>query len=254
MDGWRVSGHHDRHSMTPTARLLIIDDDRELAGMLAEFLRLDGFEVRALHEAPAEEGWAPLREETDLLILDVMLPGRSGFDVLRDWRAADGGPPMPVLMLTARGEAVDRILGLELGADDYLSKPFDPRELAARVRAILRRASSAREARRGDTVLTCGPLRIDLPRRRADVAGLALELTAAEMRVLAKLAQTPGELVERSVLTEYALGRPLTAYDRSVDTHISNVRRKLAGIPAAAAIELRSVRGAGYELLLQDPA
>jgi two-component system response regulator CpxR len=244
-------------------RILIVDDDRELAGMLAEFLGNEGFDVEVAHEAEAAPLAGRAEHPPDLLVLDVMLPGRSGFEVLRELRTEPSR--LPVLMLTARGEAIDRILGLELGADDYLAKPFDPRELAARVRAILRRAATgaAAGAQNGETAaeaataaereLRVGRLLIDLPRRRAEVAGVALELTGAELRVLTSLAREPGSLVSRGDLTEYALGRKLTLYDRSIDTHVSNLRRKLER-QGASGIEIRAVRGSGYELIVVDPS
>ncbi|MCU0761172.1 MAG: response regulator transcription factor [Steroidobacteraceae bacterium] len=224
--------------------------------MLAEFLDREGFEVQLAHEAPA----APLElpggdAAPDLVVLDVMLPGRSGFDLLRELRARE--PRLPILMLTARGDAVDRILGLELGADDYLSKPFDPRELAARVRAVLRRASAPPAGHADDAAvpaeLRAGPLHLDLARRRAACGGVALELTGAEFRVLARLTRDSGRLVGRAELTEHALGRKLTLYDRSVDTHVSNLRRKLERT-GVRGIEIRAVRGAGYELLAEPSA
>jgi DNA-binding response OmpR family regulator len=254
------------------SRILIIDDDRELAAMLAEFLDLEGFDVVVAFEAPEPPLELPPGPPPDLVVLDVMLPGRSGFELLRELRAREAR--LPILMLTARGDAVDRILGLELGADDYLSKPFDPRELAARIRAVLRRASTPAQAADEDedaaTELRAGPLLLDLARRRADLGGEALELTAAEFRVLARLVRDAGRLVSRAELTEDALGRKLTLYDRAIDTHVSNLRRKLeraaaarpatpreagapAGAGAAPGIEIRSVRGAGYELLTGAP-
>jgi DNA-binding response OmpR family regulator len=178
-----------------------------------------------------------------------MLPQHSGFEVLRRLRA--NHPRLPVLMLTARGDAVDRVLGLELGADDYLTKPFDPRELAARIRAILRRARPATEPSI-DTEpepMAVGPLRID-PRRRCIGAGdRSCDLTGAEMRILLQLARHRGQLVTRAALTEEALGRRLTLYDRSIDTHVSNLRRKLIAC-GVATVEIRALRGAGYELVL----
>ena len=187
-----------------------------------------------------------------------MLPGRSGFEVLRDWRAR--AAKVPVVMLTARGDAVDRILGLELGADDYLSKPFDPRELAARIRAVLRRASQPAMAQEGETSadgthaeLRAGELLLDLPRRRVECNGQPMEVTGAEFRVLLRLVRDAGRLVSRAELTEDALGRKLALYDRAIDTHVSNLRRKLerTGNPG---LEIRAVRGAGYELLADPPA
>jgi two-component system response regulator CpxR len=231
----------------PAPRLLMLDDDRELAAMTGEFLGLEGFALRVAHTP--DEAVESLESDTpDLLILDVMLPQRSGFEVLRRLRQTH--PRLPVLMLTARGDAIDRVLGLELGADDYLTKPFDPRELAARVRAILRRArpdsdnGSAPEAQ----PLAIGSLHIDATRRRIHAGGGAADLTGAELRVLQRLARDAGRVVSRATLTEAALGRKLAPYDRSIDTHVSNLRRKLADC-GAADVEIRALRGAGYELV-----
>ncbi len=217
--------------------------------MLQEFLASEGFEVESA--ADAAQGLAAISERpADLLVLDVMLPGASGFDLLRSLRQSHAR--LPVLMLTARGEAVDRILGLELGADDYLAKPFDPRELAARLRAIHRRAQSTTHETT-QAVLELGKLKIDERRRRATWADAALDLTAAELRIITLLAKAAAQPIERAELTEQALGRKLTLYDRSIDTHISNLRRKLAQA-GASGIEIRSVRGTGYELLLVEPS
>lgn len=215
--------------------------------MLQEFLASEGFEVACA--ADAATGIAAIGERpTDLLVLDVMLPGASGFDLLRSLRQSHAR--LPVLMLTARGEAVDRILGLELGADDYLAKPFDPRELAARLRAIHRRAQGATHDVT-PTLLELSKLKIDERRRRATWADAALDLTAAELRILTLLGKAAGQPIERAELTEQALGRKLTLYDRSIDTHVSNLRRKLAQA-GASGIEIRSVRGTGYELLVVE--
>jgi two-component system response regulator CpxR len=239
--------------------ILIIDDDRELAVMLGEFLAAEGFAVSAVDDA-ASAVTALAGHGADLVILDVMLPGRNGLDLLRELRSRH--PRLPVMMLTARGEPVDRILGLELGADDYLPKPFDPRELAARARAVLRRAvvqssdtpagstTGASDGASGvaaapDPVL--GPLLLDLRRRRATLRGSPLELTGAEWRVLLALAQSADGPVERSALTQQALGRRLALYDRAIDTHVSNLRRKIAR--GGGGVEIRSVRGTGYELV-----
>jgi len=229
------------------ARVLIIDDDRDLAAMLGEFLQREGYAVEAHHGADA--GVAALRAaEPDLLILDVMLPERSGLDVLRELRLASSR--LPVMMLTARGDPIDRILGLELGADDYLAKPFDPRELLARIRAILRRATatptSTDASHAGE--LRVGDLYLDLRRRRALLGETTLELTGAEFRVLLGLAQSHGTPVDRADLTEQALGRKLTLYDRSIDTHVSNLRRKFERA-GSTSLQIRAVRGTGYELI-----
>jgi DNA-binding response OmpR family regulator len=238
--------------------------------MLAEFLDREGFDVVVAFEAPATPLELPPGAPPDLVVLDVMLPGRSGFELLRELRSREAR--LPILMLTARGDAVDRILGLELGADDYLSKPFDPRELAARIRAVLRRATAPAAAGAGGpdaavTELRDGALLLDLSRRRAEFAGQPVELTGAEFRVLSRLVRDAGRLVGRAELTEEALGRKLTLYDRAIDTHVSNLRRKLERAVAVVqgdtsgpapggdpgTLEIRSVRGAGYELLTEVP-
>ena len=229
----------------PLPRILLVDDDRELTAMLSEYLGREGFEVAVAHDGT--EALSRLTEPAaahaaELVVLDVMLPGRNGLDVLRALRAREIAPP--VLMLTARGDDVDRIVGLELGADDYLAKPFNPRELVARMRAILRRVT---ERAAPYEPLTLGPLRLDPARHRASVRGAAVELTGAEFRVLEVLIRAAGRVVSREQLTEQALGRRLELYDRSIDTHVSNLRRKLALGPAAE-LEIRGIRGAGYLL------
>ena len=241
--------------------ILIVDDDRELSGMLGEYLAREGFGVASAHDAETATSALAAREP-DLVILDVMLPGRSGLDLLRELRAAR--PRLPVLMLTARGDPVDRIIGLELGADDYLPKPFDPRELAARARPILRRAPSHATATASggagdptaapanDAPLRCGPLQLDLRRRRAALGETTLELTGDEWRVLVCLVQAGDGPVERGALTQQALGRRLALYDRAIDTHVSNLRRKLTA--AGGGVQIRAVRGSGYELIEDDPA
>jgi DNA-binding response OmpR family regulator len=230
----------------PTARVLLVDDDAELTQMLAEYLGREGFDVEIESDGGrAHDRAAQLR--ADLVVLDVMLPGRNGLDVLRALRARD--QPPPVLMLTARGDDVDRIVGLELGADDYLPKPFNPRELVARMRAVLRRASD-----RGgtDEPVDVGPVHLDAARHRASVRGRPVELTGAEFRVLEVLLRAAGRVVSREQLTEQALGRKLELYDRAIDTHVSNLRRKLALAPPDEP-EIRGIRGAGYMLTLPGP-
>jgi len=231
-----------------SAEILIVDDDRDFASMLAEFLGNEGFQVVTATEGGGALGLMAERP-FDLVILDVMLPGSSGFDVLRQLRQRK--PRLPVLMLTARGEAIDRILGLELGADDYLPKPFDPRELTARIRAILRRVATAGDhsaSAEGPENLLIGALKLDVRRRRVTLGSTTLELTGAEFRVLEQLAASRGQPVDRRLLTARALGRTLTLYDRSIDTHVSNLRRKLER-QGQSGIEIRSVRGTGYELI-----
>ncbi len=237
----RAGGSFSMLSMNARPRLLVVDDDRELSQMLVEYLEREGFDVdTAANGTEAIERLAAA--VPDFLVLDVMLPGATGFDILRNLRAAQSR--VPVLMLTARGDDVDRILGLELGADDYLAKPFNPRELAARIRAILRRATP--EPGSGDGLVRAGPIVLDPSRLTVTVEGRPVDVTGAEFRVLEQLAREAGRVVSREQLTEQALGRRLELYDRSIDTHVSNLRRKLV-LPEVLA-EIRSVRGAGYLL------
>ena len=224
-------------------RLLIIDDDVGLAEMLTEYLAGEGIELSS-----ASSGTLGLRDaqrnDYDLIILDVMLPGISGFELLRQLR--DSGSQTPVLMLTARGDDVDRIVGLEMGADDYLPKPFNPRELAARIKAILRR--TADELADDVSELDVGPLHADLRRREVSLDGRPLKLTNAEFVVLATLMRAPGQTVSRESLTRAALGRQLLPDDRSLDTHVSNLRKKI-GDAMQLGPQIRSVRGSGYVLV-----
>lgn len=223
-------------------RLLIADDDVELTRLLADYLERQGFEVSAVHRG--DEVAAALGDQrVDLLILDVMLPGMDGFDVLR---ALGTRASVPVLMLTARGDDIDRIVGLELGADDYLPKPCNPRELVARIKAILRRC---RDSGGDDRELLQGRrLAADRRRREATCDGRPLALTSAEWAVLVELLAADGRVVSREQLARRALGRPLMAYDRSVDVHVSNLRKKLRELDAQAQWIL-AVRGAGYQLV-----
>jgi two-component system response regulator CpxR len=222
-------------------RILIVDDDRELCELLAEYLRSEGMQVDVAHEGDAAlERLRDPAQRPDLLILDVMMPGANGLDVLRELRLQYR---LPVIMLSARGEPVDRVVGLELGADDYLAKPALPRELLARVRAQLRRHSME-----GAGELSTGVLRLLPGERRAFAEGQELNLTGAEFQLLLALAQRAGEVVDKVALTRLALGRELERFDRSVDVHVSRLRHKLAeASPRSPRIE--SVRGAGYVLV-----
>jgi two-component system response regulator CpxR len=227
-------------------RILIADDDRALCALLAEYLRREGFAVDLAHDG--EAALARLRDPTlrpDLLILDVMMPGRDGLETLRALRASER---LPVLMLSARGEPLDRVTGLELGADDYLAKPCLPRELLARIRALLRRAEPAPDP----AELRVGALRLWPEERRAQVEDQDLALTGAEYQLLLALAERAGELVDKAALTRLALGRELEPYDRSIDVHVSRLRHKLAGASERAP-RIDSVRGAGYVLLASPP-
>ncbi|WP_243042318.1 response regulator transcription factor [Dyella sedimenti] len=222
-------------------KILIVDDDRALAALLAEYLQREGFTVDVAHDG--EGGLAQLHNPAtrpDLLILDVMMPGRDGLETLRELRLKHR---LPVIMLSARGEPVDRVIGLELGADDYLTKPCLPRELLARVRAQLRRHTPAAAG-----TLQVGVLRLEPSERRAYVGEQELPLTGAEFQLLLALAQRAGELVDKATLTRMALGRELERFDRSIDVHVSRVRHKLAEASAQAP-RIESVRGAGYSLV-----
>jgi len=219
-----------------------VDDDVALAAMLREFLELQGFVV-----ATVEDGASALKHirasPPDLVVLDVMLPGLSGFEVLECIRAQDD---LPVVMLTARGAESDRITGLLAGADDYLPKPFNPLELAARIQAVLKRSrGEVRNANASDLVV--GHLRLDLRRRELLARDVRVPVTAGEMRVLEHLMRHPGEVLSRARLTELALGRPIEAFDRSLDTLISKLRRKLAAAGVAGDC-IRGLRGHGYVL------
>ena len=224
-------------------RLLLIDDDTQLTEMLAEYLQPEEMTVTA--EGSGTQGLRRAQQdEYDLIVLDVMLPGLSGFDVLR--RLREGGVQSPVLMLTARGDDVDRIVGLEMGADDYLPKPFNPRELLARIKAILRRSHDS--VPEDTTEFSVGPYTVHIRRREISANGEVLKLTNAEFTILVTLMRSAGEVVSRDALTRTALGRQLLPDDRSLDTHISNLRKKLhAG--SAADSHIRSVRGSGYVLI-----
>jgi two-component system response regulator CpxR len=227
--------------------VLLVDDDRELCRMLAEYLNPEGFRLTTVHDGD-EALYALGRHHFDLIVLDVMLPRLGGLDVLRLLRQKNS---TPVLMLTARGEDIDRVVGLELGADDYLPKPFNPRELVARMRAILRRSLLLEpQAGRRDRI-DAGPLSLLFSSRTASARGETVTLTGAEFRVLEVLMQQIGIVVSREQLTRQVLGRRLTPYDRSIDTHISNIRRKLAAV--ADEISIVNVRRTGYVLTVAEP-
>jgi two-component system response regulator CpxR len=225
--------------------LLIVDDDVELCALLIERLAEDGFDLSAVHNGIDGLELAS-NGSYSLVILDVMLPRMGGIDVLKQLRARSS---VPVLMLTARGDDIDRIIGLEVGADDYLPKPFNPRELVARIKAILRRI----EERRTDLEkFTAGDILIDTSLREAYVGDRSLQLTTIEFALLEVLVRNPGRALSREYLTGIALGRKLGAFDRTIDVHISNLRRKLdehRGIQ-----RIKTIRGSGYLLAPRKPA
>ena len=223
-----------------SATVLIIDDDKELCAQLSDFLVLEGFTPHAIHHGGQAVTHCQAHHY-DAIVLDIMLPGLQGLDVLRQLRQFSS---TPILMLTARGEDTDRIVGLELGADDYLPKPCNPRELAARLRAILRRSQLAVEDA-ATPRLEAGQTCINPTDRSATFGGVDLQLTSAEFNVLQALVNNAGTVVHKEVLSRQALGRALSAYDRSIDVHVSKIRKKLAALGGDNLIV--SVRGSGYQ-------
>lgn len=230
-------------NMDGCSKLLMVDDDLELAELLAEYLCNEGFEVDMAHSVDQAE--SRMQNSTyDLIVLDIMMPGRSGLEFLQSLRPAVS---IPVIMLTGRGGDIDRILGLEMGADDYLSKPCNPRELLARVRAVLRRAVPQQNAETPTQYQLAG-LVLDAGRREVHLQDQLLELTSAEFNVLHLLIQRAGAVVTKADLTEKVLHRKLTAYDRSIDVHVSRVRQKLAKMDPQHDY-IKTVRGEGYQLV-----
>jgi DNA-binding response OmpR family regulator len=224
-------------------RVLIVDDDIELCRLLGERLSSEGFALEAIHDGPRGLERV-LSEEHSLVILDLMLPGMGGLDVLRRLRVHS---PVPVLILTARGEDVDRILGLEIGADDYLPKPFNPRELIARIRAILRRTS--RTSATGNSVIV-GDVQLDPAAREVRMDGTQINLTSVEFALLETLLRDAGRVMTREQLTETVLGRKLGPFDRVIDVHISNLRKKLNRVHGEERI--KAVRGSGYLFVVRS--
>jgi two-component system OmpR family response regulator len=223
-------------------RILLIDDDAAFTAMMAEYLQGEDFDCERTSDP--EEGLAmALTGRFNAAVLDVMMPGLDGMELLRRLRRQS---KLPVVMLTARGDSIDRVGGLELGADDYLPKPCYPRELVARLRAVLRRvqADEPQDAERADRQV--GPLTISPSRRETAMGDQPLDLTASEFDLLDLLSRKPGEVVSKDELSERALRRPREPYDRSVDVHISNLRQKLAA--AGGGLEIETVRAIGYRL------
>lgn len=224
-----------------THRILMIEDDASLASMVGEYLHAAGMQVEAAHDAAA--GLAALsRTKPDAVILDVMLPDLDGFEVCRRIRARSG---VPILMLTARGDDTDRIVGLELGADDYLPKPFNPRELLARIRAILRRISGDGAGSGAGEAMRFGRLEIDPAARRATLGGEPCALTGYQFDVLCALASNAGRVMSREQLMDRLRGEALEAFDRSIDVHVSRIRSAIEDDPRHPR-RIVTVRGAGY--------
>lgn len=231
----------------PMVKLLLIDDDQELCQLLNEYLTAEGFQVDMAHDG--EQALEQVtRDNYAAIVLDVMLPKRSGFDVLKEVRQKY---TTPVLMLTAKGDTIDRVVGLEIGADDYLPKPCDPRELVARLRAVLRRATPAPLVPGGSGALQVEDLRLHLGSRSAHWKDQDVPLTGTEFSVLELLVRRAGQVISKDELTEQALNRKLTPYDRSIDVHVSNIRKKLTAAGARREMII-NVRGAGYMLTLNE--
>ena len=235
-------------NVTPNAQqakytALIVDDDQELCRMLTKYLEPDGFDVDAVHDGLA--GVDRIRNANyDVIVMDLMMPVMDGFEALRNIRAFSN---VPVLMLTARGEELDRIVGLEIGADDYLPKPFNPRELSARLKAILRRS---RQDEKASTRLIAGDLELEIGSRSLRIDGALVPLTSTEYGVIELLFKFHGKVVSKQSLSSNVLGRRLTPFDRSLDTHIANLRKKLGPAPQGIP-RIKTIRGEGYLLVSQ---
>ena len=222
-------------------KILLIDDDVELAGMLKDYLDKEGFETSVRHSGKTAIPEA-LSGQFTLAVIDVMMPEMNGFEVLRQLRLQS---EMPVIMLTARGDDIDRIVGLEMGADDYVPKPCTPRELVARIRAILRRTQTTQLSQES-TEITVGAITLWPQRRAAKLNDETLSLTSTEFSLLEILMRNAGSVIGKSELTETALGRPMSRYDRSIDVHISSIRQKLS---ACDSEQIQTIRGQGYQFI-----
>jgi DNA-binding response OmpR family regulator len=225
--------------MPPVAHILVVDDEPKISRLVRDYLERAGFAVSSARDG-SEALMRARSERPDLIVLDLGLPGLDGLEVTRRLRRDSG---VPIIMLTARDDETDKVVGLELGADDYVTKPFSPRELVARVRAILRRHAAA-----GDReILRAGDLLLDLPRLRAEVAGRAVPLTATEFALLAAMARQPGRVFTRSQLLDALHGTAFESYERAIDAHVKNIRRKLEPDPRSPRY-LLTVYGVGYRL------
>lgn len=221
-------------------KILIIDDDEELCELVSEYLSVEGFAVESVNDGEAGLK-AALTREHDIAILDVMMPKMNGFDVLKALRETS---KLPVIMLTARGDDMERIVGLEIGADDYLPKPFNPRELAARIRAILRRSAAEHDPADRETLSVDG-VELSPTARTVALDGSDVVLTSVEFALLRELLKDAGQVIKKEDLSERVLERKLSPYDRSLDMHISNLRKKL-GSRADGSERIKTIRSVGY--------
>ncbi|MCR9385694.1 response regulator [Vibrio metoecus] len=226
------------------AHILLIDDDTELTSLLTEVLQYEGFDISEANDG--EAGLAAVSDEIDLILLDVMMPKLNGMETLKRLREKWA---TPVLMLTAKGEEIDRVIGLELGADDYLPKPFSDRELLARIRAILRRTQNALPPKNSD-VIECQDLQVYPGKQEAYCQGQLLDLTTTEFALLTHFVQSPGETLTKEMLSVEVLGKRLAAFDRAIDMHVSNLRKKLPERQDGKA-RIKTLRGRGY-LMVQE--
>ena len=222
-------------------RVLVIDDEKDLLELVRYNLEKEGYKIRTAEDGEAGLA-AAVRELPDIVIVDLMLPGIDGLDVCRRLRADQRTARVPVIMLTAKSAETDRVVGLEIGADDYVTKPFSPRELAARIKAVLRRVSSQQEPMPQSRVIRCDGLTIDLERRNVRRGEENIDLTATEFRLLQMLAKHPGRVYSRSELIEGALGREIAVVDRTIDVHIASLRKKFGDY----GDRIETVRGFGY--------
>ena len=224
------------------SKILIIDDDEELCELVSEYLSVEGFTTEAVHDGESGLQKA-LTNDYELAILDVMLPRKNGFDVLRELRKSS---KLPVLMLTAKGDDMERIVGLEIGADDYLPKPFNPRELVARLRAVLRRVGDQDEKKAtAAESFTVDDIEVSLTGRTAKIDGAELNLTAVEFDLLVALLEQAGKIVKKEDLSQRVLDRRLSPFDRSLDMHVSNLRKKL-GAREDESERIKTIRSVGY--------
>jgi DNA-binding response OmpR family regulator len=225
--------------MPDVARILVVDDEPKIVQLVRDYLERAGFAVSTARDGN-EALMRAHSERPDLIVLDLGLPGLDGLEVTRRLRRDSG---VPIIMLTARDDETDKVVGLELGADDYVTKPFSPRELTARVRAVLRRHARDTDAE----VIRAGDLTLDLPRLRAEVSGLAVSLTSTEFQLLAALARQPGRVFTRSQLLDAVHGVAFESYERAIDAHVKNIRRKIEPDPRTPRF-LLTVYGVGYRL------